>query len=147
MFGATIWFIDSYDILLIYRYLWYTTNKTSPWQPLLSKTWPWIMGVHSFVEKGNLNYKMYKLLLAQFFILNQSPSCCKLSLAVKVNESLYLIPVGSWTWDNLHLSKASVVPGNQAAAPGHCKWWDTQTVRPRRAKHITLIPTIDQWQN
>lgn len=27
MFGATVWFMDSYDILLIYRCLWYPTNK------------------------------------------------------------------------------------------------------------------------
>lgn len=60
---------------------------------------------------------MYKLLLAQFFILNQSLSCCKLSLAVKVSESLFLTPVEGWTWGNLQLSKADVVPEIQGAAP------------------------------
>lgn len=80
---------------------------------------------------------MYKLLLAQFFILNHSPSCCKLSLAVKSSESLGLIRVESWTWNCWHLSKAGVMPGNQPDAPGHCKWWDTQRDGPRRAKHIT----------
>jgi len=78
------------------------------------------MGVHSFVEK-NLKYKMYQLLLAQFLILNESLSCCKLSLAVKVSGSLCLIPVESCTCDNLHLCKAGAVPGNGAAAPGHCQ--------------------------